>query len=108
MTTLISEATTYQFIKQNKEPVPIECVPDEHEEARDFLPSFWWNNRRYFIQDFIRCHNNPWIGPVDYPEHIHAYEADQYVNPLFIELVDQEHINIYEEKEVKSPCPSSV
>ena len=74
----------YAFIKQNKEPVPIECVPDEHEEARDFLPSFWWNNRRYFIQDFIRCHNNPWI------------------------LVDQEHINIYEEKEVKSPCPSSV
>ena len=98
----------YAFIKQNKDPVPIETVPDEHEESRDFLPSFWWNNRRYFIQDFIRCHNNPWIGPVDYPEHIHAYEADQYVNPLFIELVDQEHINIYEEKEVKSPCPSSV
>ena len=74
--------TKYEFIKQNSEPVPIECVEDEHEESRDFQPSFWWNNRRYFIQDFIRCHNNPWIGCAEYPEHIPAYEADQYVNPL--------------------------
>ena len=94
----------YAFIKQNEEPVPIECVEDEHEEARDFQPSFWWNNRRYYLDNFVRCHNNSWLGPVEYPEHIYAYEADQYVNPIFIELVDGEHINIYEEKEI----PSSV
>ena len=33
--------TQYEFVKQNSEPVPIECVEDEHEEARDFQPSFW-------------------------------------------------------------------
>lgn len=88
---------SYVFIKQNKDTIPIESVPDEHEEACDFIPSFWWNNRRYFLQDFIRCHNNPWIGSVEFPEYIHAYEADQYVNPLFIELIGDKHINIYEE-----------
>ena len=93
---------TYKYIKQNKKPVHIEYVEDEHEESRDFLPSFWWNNRRYYLNDFIRCHNNPWISCAAFPEYIHAYEADQYVNPLYIELVDDEHINIYEEKEVAS------
>lgn len=43
--------TQYKFIKQNSKPVPIECVEDEHEESRDFQPSFWWNNRRYFLDD---------------------------------------------------------
>lgn len=95
----MSNATSrsFIFVKQNKDPILIESVPDEHEEAYDFVPSFWWNNRRYFLQDFIRCHNNPWIGSVEFPEYIHAYEADQYVNPLFIELIGDEHINIYEE-----------
>lgn len=95
----MSNATSrsFIFVKQNKDPIPIESVPDEHEEAYDFVPSFWWNNRRYFLQDFIRCHNNPWIGSVEFPEYIHAYEADQYVNPLSIELIGDEHINIYEE-----------
>ena len=87
------------FIKQNDEPVEIECVEDEHEEARDFQPSFWWNNRRYYLDDFIRCHNNPWVGG-EFPEHIHGYEADNYWNPLFIELIGDEFVNIYEEQEV--------
>ena len=84
------------FIKKNKKPVPIECVEDEHEETRDFQPSFWWNNRRYYISDFIRCHNNPWIGCVEYPEHIHAYESDEYYHPLFIEVIEDNCLNIYE------------
>ena len=92
--------TEFAFEKLNTDPIPIEYVPDEHEEERDYLPSFWWNNRRYFIDDFIRCHNNPWIGlGGSFPEHIHAYEADRYVNPLFIELVG-DCVNVYEEKEV--------
>ena len=90
----------YIFVKQNTDPIPIECVPDEHEEARDFQPSFWWNNHRNFLDNFIRCHNNPWIGPVEYPEHIHAYEADTYHDPLFIELIGDTAVNVYLEREV--------
>ena len=87
------------FIKKNDEPLPVECVEDEHEEELDFVPSFWWNNRRYYLQDFIRCHNNPWVVCYGFPEYIHGYEADNYVNPLYIELIGSDFVNVYEEKQ---------
>ena len=91
---------TYEFVKQNSEPVPIEYVEDEHEESHDFQPSFWWNNRRYFLDNFIRCHNNPWLGCATYPEYIHGIESDNYHNPLCLELLNDEELNIYLEREV--------
>lgn len=90
------------FVKLNDEPVEIEFVEDEHEAENDFKPSFWWRNRRYFLENFTRTHGNPWMGTwIDdpYPEHIHTMEADNYYRPLFIELVGDEFVNIYEERE---------
>ena len=88
------------FVKQNTEPIPIDTIEDEHESIRDYQPSFWWNNRRYYLDDFIRCHNNPWISHgSEFPEHIHGYESDCYVNPLFIELIGDSAVNIYHETE---------
>ena len=90
------------FVKLNDEPIEIEYVEDEHDESRDFQPSFWWWNRRYYLDDFIRIHNNLWVSPVydEYPEYIHAYESDNYHNPLYVEIVDGgDYINVYEEKE---------
>ena len=87
------------FEKLNKEPIVIECVEDEHEEALDFEPSFWWWNRRYYLKDFIRLRNNPWISSyLEWPDYIHGMEADQYISPLFIELIDDEFVNIYTER----------
>ena len=89
----------YEFVKINEEPIPIEYVEDEHEESRDFEPSFWWWNRRYYLDDFIRMHNNPWIGNgSEFPDYIHGMESDQYFHPVFIELVDGEYVNVYEER----------
>ena len=86
------------FVKLNDEPIEIERVPDEHDERRDFEPSFWWNNRRYFMDDFIRIHNNPWLGgAAEYPEHIHAVESENYYHPLYIELIGDSEVNVYEE-----------
>ena len=85
------------FIKQNKEPVIIECVVDEHQEEKDFVPSFWWWNHRYYLEDFVRVHNNPFMGG-EFPDYIHAVQAEEYFHPLYIELIDDEHINIYEEE----------
>lgn len=85
--------------KLNDEPIRIEEVVDEHNENLDFTPSFWFNNKRYYLKDFIKCHNNPWIGTTyndPYPEYIHGYEADNYYNPLFIEVNDP-MVNVYEE-----------
>lgn len=88
----------YTYKKLNDEPIQIECVLDEHEESRDFTPSFWFGNRRHYLDDYIRTHNNPWIGTPDFPEYIHGMEADVYVKPLFIEILDSgDAVNVYEE-----------
>ena len=92
--------TEYMFLKKNDQPIQIEYVADEHLSERDFTPSFWFWNRRYYLADFIRCHNNPWIGSGlgdDFPEHIHGFEADNYWSPLYIEIVGGEYVNVYEE-----------
>ena len=89
-----------EYVKMNGEPIEVEYVEDEHEEANDFKPSFWYGNRRYFLDNFIRCHNNPWSSD-NFPEHIHGYEADEYYHPIFIELVGGDQaVNVYEYKEV--------
>ena len=86
-----------EYVKQNEDWIEIEYVEDEHDAEKDFQPSFWWNNRRYYLDDFIRCHNNPWISD-NFPEHIHAYEANEYYHPLFIGIADSgDCLNVYEE-----------
>ena len=87
-----------EYVRVNEEPIEIEYVLDEHEEENDFKPSFWWNNRRYFLENFIRTHNNPWVSG-EWPDYIHGYEAESYWNPVFIELIGDEAVNIYEYKE---------
>ncbi len=84
------------FIKLNDEPVLIEYVEDEHEAERDFTPSFWFENSRHYMDDYIRVHNNPWMSDT-FPEHIHAMESNEYYHPLYLELVDSEHVNVYRE-----------
>ena len=88
------------YKKLNNEEIKIVYVPDEHDEGKDFLPSFWFFNRRYYLDDFTRVHNNPWIYD-DFPEYIHAIQADDsaesYTNPLYIELISDEMVNVYKE-----------
>ena len=89
----------YQYIKENSSPILIEYVEDEHDETRDFTPSFWWYGKRYYLDDFIRCHNNPWSCG-NFPDHIHGYESDNYYNPVYIELIADEAVNVYTGKEI--------
>lgn len=89
---------SFTFKKLSDEPIPIEYVLDEHEESRDFVPSFWFRNRRHYLDDYVRTHNNPWIGCAEFPDYIHGMESEVYVKPLFIEIVDNgDAVNVYEE-----------
>ena len=89
----------YTYIRQNDEPIQIESVEDEHDPLKDYELSFWWNNKRYYVSDFTRVHNNPWFGSDEgIPGYIHAIETDQYLHPIFIEVVGDDAVNIYEEK----------
>lgn len=85
------------YIKQNEEPIEIEFVEDEHDSEKDFQASFWFDNKRYYLDDFIRTHDNPWCAGCDFPEYIHGYESDNYWNPLYIELIGDEAVNVYKE-----------
>lgn len=51
--------TALKYAYRHIGTVVIDSVPDEHEEQRDYELSFWWNNKRYYLNDFIRVHNNP-------------------------------------------------
>ena len=85
--------TKFGYVKLTLEPIEIECVTD----GDDAKATFVFRNQRYFLDQFIKVHDNPWLGSaVQYPEYIHAMEADSY-NPLFIEIVDGgSGVNVYE------------
>ncbi len=98
------EGGNMEFCKINQRgEIPIETVPDEHDESRDFEPSFWWDNRRHFLSSFIRVHGNPWITDC-FPDYIHGMQSDgtaqAYENPLFVELLGDAAVNVYEERSV--------
>ena len=93
----------YVFKKENAEPILIENVEDEHEEQWDFVPSFWWNNKRYHIEeDFKEICQGHWT---DVPGNnagdinITHIERDVFRDPMFLEFPDERHVNIYKEVE---------
>ena len=47
---------------------------------------FYHKGRRIPMNKVIRCHNNPWIGEGNFPEHIHGYYAENIFNPLFVQI----------------------
>ena len=55
-------------------------------------------DKRYYLEDFVRCHHNPWVSD-NFPEYIHGFSHNMYYNPLFIELISDEAVNVYEYKE---------
>ena len=87
----------YVFVKQNDLPLLIERVEDEHEEEMDYRPSFWWWNRRYHLEtDFEPVQRSVYDDGI--PESITLVESGQYADPMFLELPDEEHVNIYKER----------
>ena len=87
------------FVKENETPIPIEKVEDEHLEERDYLPSFWWNNRRLFPEeDFEPVRRT---GYEEIPENITMVESDNWADPMYLEVVDvdgEKHVNIFKER----------
>lgn len=74
-------------------------IPDEmkeytHEEDW-WQPCFDFNEKRYWLSEFTRCHNNPW-GNLNVPDYIHGYETMNYFDPLFISINDSsEFVKVY-------------
>ena len=79
------------YKKLNEEPVEIEYGYTSEDEF-----FFLWDGIKYNLSDFIRTHNNPWVAD-NFPDYIHGFEQGNYYNPIFIELVGDEAVNIYME-----------
>ena len=63
-------------------------------------PYFKHKGKRYYLDDFIRCHDNPWIGTSHYPSYIHGYYAREYYHPMYIEIERRgEAVKVYRETE---------
>ena len=104
---------TYQveFTKLNDEPIEIEYVPKD--DSDELEPSFMFEGERHWLQDFVRTHNNPWLGDdSDYPDYIHAVDIVNYYNKMAIELVDGrgDEVNVYrmDEKKLEKEKPRTV
>ena len=87
--------------------VPLEHVEDEHDESRDYEPSFWYNNQRYYIDDFAPYDvfetdvSNYWdmFGVESYPMILNDGSRESYERPFIIDI-DGDRVNIIEEKEI--------
>lgn len=49
-------------------------------------PFFYHKGKRISFHLIVSCHNNPWLGTTHFPDYIHGYKADEYFNPMFIEI----------------------
>ena len=87
--------------------VPLERVEDEHDESRDYEPSFWYNNRRYYIDDFAPYNVfetdifNYWdmFSEESYPMILNDGSRESYEHPFIIDI-DGDRVNIIEEVEI--------
>lgn len=82
-----------EYVKRNSEEIEIEDIMDD--ESGEYKLGFRWNDRTYFIDQFIRAHNNPWSSG-NFPEYIHGYDSVDYWNPIYIELIGDSAVNVYE------------
>ena len=54
--------------------------------TRNGKPFFFHKGKRISMNLVVKCHNNPWIGEGNFPDHIHGYYAEDVFNPLFVQV----------------------
>lgn len=86
-----------KYIKVNKEPIEITYHPDE-DDRYNYEPSFVLNGMRYWLKDFIRTKNSPWVQQDYFPEYIDAFQGNEYHFPLFLHLIDDCQLDVYIQK----------
>lgn len=86
----------YRWTKLNDKPIEIEFreyKPPENEIIME--PCVEWKGQTYYFKDLMRTRNNPWIGNLNYPKFIDAYDPYD-IEPLHFEILDGYAVNIYQ------------
>lgn len=84
-----------EFIKLNRKPLKVY-------ETITGKSYFNFQHRRFYLNDFLRIHNNPWFNGKNYPGSIHGFYNSYYYN-IYIEIIEgyEVYINVYKLKEDK-------
>lgn len=90
-----------RFVKITDEPIAIETriIDDYIDDSLNggIDTGFWLGGAWHSLNDFARVHNNAWISG-DFPDYIHGMETSwDWYGALYIELVGDEYVNVYEE-----------
>lgn len=86
-----------QFIKLNKKPLKVSTQSN----GKDY---FRFKNKKYYLDTFLRVHNNAWFNSENYPDFIHGIRNDYYNSYCFtnlcIEIIEgyEIYVNVYELK----------
>lgn len=92
-----------KFVKQNDKSILIERVEDEHEESKDYVLSFWFENRRHYVDDFVIADLS--LVDEDGCGEMSVYRQNDgtrgaFENPMYIVWTGEDDIDIYREQEV--------
>lgn len=84
--------------KLNKYPIEVQWEvenPEEYDEYIDARPYFYWKEKRYFLDEVIRVHNNGFIKDI-YPRFMHGLVCLGF-DDFFIEILQgiDDYVNIY-------------
>lgn len=82
------------LVKVNKEPIEITYFPDE-DDRYNYEASFVLNGFRYWLKDFIRIKNSPWVREDFFPAYIDAFQSNEYHCPLYISLLNDTELDVY-------------
>lgn len=91
-------------VEWQSEFVPIELqsdyVPFQPDDyvGGDTLFYFEFEGNKYYLNDFLRVHDNPWFSGDDFPTIIDGVYSNDTVDPIFVHLIGDYAVDIYKRK----------
>ena len=86
-----------RFVKLNDEPIALNFIYAYKNDGSvdDLMVVFEFEGVEFDLEKFVKVRNNPWLTTEEYPDYIHAIHMSSYGRPLYLELVDEEAVNLY-------------
>lgn len=73
-------------------------VPSQLNDDGDILFYFEFDGNKYYLNDFLRVHDNPWFSGDDFPTIIDGVYSNDTVDPIFVHLIGDWAVDIYKRK----------
>lgn len=92
-----------KFTKVNNEEIEwqsefVPYVGSQSNDDGDILFYFEFGGNKYYLNDFLRVHDNPWFSGDDFPTIIDGVYSNDTVDPIFVHLIGDWAVDIYKRK----------